>query len=78
MKIIFVVSVIFLIIGVTKSYYKCPPNRIEYRYIPRTFKEEQDSPIPVSEIFNNMFKMPSPWLANVTTSPTRITGNISQ
>jgi hypothetical protein len=42
--------------GVTRT-------RIEYRYIPRTFREEQDSPVSVSELFNDLFAMPSPWIA---------------
>jgi hypothetical protein len=40
----------------------CPPPRIEYRFVPRTFKENSDSPIKVSEIFKTMFEKPSPFL----------------
>ncbi len=39
--------------------------KIEYRYIPRTFDEEQLEPVFVSEIFETMFSQPSPWLLSV-------------
>lgn len=39
--------------------------KIEYRYIPRTFEEEQKDPVYVSEIFETMFSQPSPWILSV-------------
>ena len=33
---------------------------VEYRYIPRTFTEEQENPTKVSEIFDDMFNKSSP------------------
>ena len=39
--------------------------KIEYRYIPRTFEEEQLDPVYVSEIFETMFSQPSPWILSV-------------
>ena len=41
---------------------QCPKPIIEYRHIPRTFKEEQNEPIPVDDIFGKMFSNPSPWM----------------
>ena len=38
---------------------------IEYRYIPRSFGEEQLEPVYVSEIFETMFSQPSPWILSV-------------
>lgn len=40
----------------------CPKPTIKYRYIPRTFKEEQDEPIPIKDVFDTMFAKPSPWM----------------
>ena len=40
----------------------CPPQKIEYRFIPRTFKETQDTPVEISEIFKTMFERPTPFL----------------
>ncbi|ARF11166.1 hypothetical protein Klosneuvirus_1_23 [Klosneuvirus KNV1] len=39
--------------------------KIEYRYIPRTFEEEQEDPVYPSEIFETMFSQPSPWIVSV-------------
>ena len=41
---------------------KCPKQVTEYRYVPRTFKEEQDEPVIIEDIFNKMFSYPSPWM----------------
>lgn len=38
---------------------------IIYRYIPRTFEEEQEDPIPVSDIFETLFSQPSPWVDSI-------------
>jgi hypothetical protein len=48
-----------------QSGLKEPAPKIEYRYIPRTFEEEQLEPVFVSEIFETMFSQPSPWLLSV-------------
>ena len=41
---------------------KCPKPYIEYRYVPRSFKEEQNERVPIEDIFNKMFAYPSPWM----------------
>ncbi len=47
---------IFLVYASWRASEKvCPPPSIEYRFIPRTFKEEQESPVKPSEIFSGMF-----------------------
>ena len=38
-----------------------------YRYIPRSFEEEQNDPILVSDIFETMFSQPSPWVGSIRT-----------
>ena len=43
----------------------CPLPIPEYRYIPRTFEEEQLEPVYPSEIFETMFSQPSPWLLSI-------------
>lgn len=55
------VGFVFIVVGVVKAQ-KVPPPRIEYRYIPRTFVEEQMDPTPVSDIFAPMFYDSTPWL----------------
>lgn len=61
---------VFIIIDVTKMYYKCPLNKIEYRYIPRSFSDEQDQMIPVKSIYGKMFENPSPWINSFTDTST--------
>jgi len=63
---ILLIAGIFIIIDVTKMYYKCPPNKIEYRYMPRSFNDEQDHPVPIKTIFGKMFNNPSPWINSFT------------
>ena len=41
--------------------------RVIYRYIPRTFEEEQEDPVPVSDIFETMFSQPSPQVGSIRT-----------
>lgn len=62
LSVLFIIGIIFIVIDVVKSYYKCPPEKIIYRFVPRTFEEEQNYPIPLDTIFNKMFDLPSPWV----------------
>lgn len=59
------VGLVCIVISVTKQISTCPEPKIEYKYIPRTFQEEQDNPVYVSDIFRDMFEKPSPWIASV-------------
>ncbi len=62
--------IIILIIGsfLIYSAYKaaeqtCPPPKIEYRFIPRTLKEEWDNPVSITDLYENMFKDTDPLTA---------------
>lgn len=57
-----IVILSFFLIFVTYKMSKmfCPAQRIEYRFAPKTFKEEQENPIKVSEIFASMFNDATP------------------
>lgn len=57
------VGIVAVIIGYINQLRQCPPPKIEYRYIPRTFEEEQNDPTKVTQLFRNMFEEPTPWLA---------------
>jgi hypothetical protein len=39
--------------------------KVVYRYIPRTFEEEQMDPVLVTDIFQTMFSQPSPWIGSI-------------
>jgi len=62
------IGILFLSITTIQAYtesIKIQP-KTEYRYIPRSFDEEQLDPIYVSEIFGDaLFKNPSPWIMSV-------------
>jgi hypothetical protein len=50
-----------MIQGILKSGMTCPPPKIVYRYVPRTFKEEQDMPVPMESIYGKMFAEKDAW-----------------
>ena len=56
------VGIILLAVGYIKSNQACPPPVVEFRYVPRTFTQEQDVPQPVLSIFGNMFSEDSAWM----------------
>jgi hypothetical protein len=66
MKSIIIILTFLGIIGITVGYVnqlkKCPPPKIEYRYIPRTFQQDQDNPVKISELYHTMFTEPTPWV----------------
>ena len=62
--ILFTISLIFITIDLTKSTFKCDAKKTEYRYVPRTIKEEQESPVPINDIFGSMFESSSPWVGS--------------
>ncbi len=59
--------------GLTKKH-----DKVIYRYIPRTFEEEQLDPIPVSDIFETMFSQPSPWVGSIRTYDRRKQEKVNQ
>jgi hypothetical protein len=42
-------------------YYKCPPNQIIYKYLPRTLSEELDNPVPLKISVGEMWDARDPW-----------------
>lgn len=55
-------GIIAISIGYVNQIKKCPPPKVEYRYIPRTFQQDQDNPVKISELYNAMFTEPTPWI----------------
>jgi len=60
--LIFIIGVIMVLVGYTRQYSICPNPRIEYRYIPRTFYDEQLSSENVLKQFSSMFEDTNPWV----------------
>lgn len=67
------IGILMVIIDVTRikaGLIKQEP-KIIYRYIPRTFEEEQLDPVYATDIFETMFSQPSPWVGAVRTYDVR-------
>ena len=60
-NLLLLVGVVFVVNGIVKERSKVPPAKVEYRFVPRTFREEQEAPVKVSQIFEDMFTRPTPW-----------------
>lgn len=54
---------IFIMTGQNK--YSCPLPRVEYRYIPRTFEQEQMDRTPILGIYGKLFTHATPWEESV-------------
>ncbi len=61
----FVGIILILLNSLNKQTTSCPPQQIIYKYIPRTFEEEQEEPVYPSDIFKTMFTQQSPWIRSV-------------
>ena len=58
--LLFLIGLIMLVIGYTSIQIKCPPPRIEYRFVPRSFIEEQLSTNTLDAV-NSMFADSDPF-----------------
>ncbi len=58
-------GLILIVVGYIQSNQHCPPPIVQFRYVPRTFTENEDTPIPVLSIFGKMFDEPSAWQKSV-------------
>lgn len=65
------------IVRVNAGYLDKPP-QIIYRYIPRTFEEEQLDQVYVTDIFGTMFSQPTPWVTSVRSYDNRKQEKINQ
>jgi hypothetical protein len=58
-------GILFITISLVQNSNKCPEAKIVYRYLPRSFEEEQSEPVYVSDIFKTMFTQQSPWIRSM-------------
>jgi hypothetical protein len=65
MLIFIFIGILLMTISIVKNTSECPKEKIIYRYLPRTFDEEQNEPVYVSDIFSAMFTQDSPWVRSV-------------
>lgn len=64
-------GILLVVIELVRSQKNDTVEKIVYRYIPRTFDEEQNEPVYPSDIFNAMFTQPSTWIGETTDLDTR-------
>jgi hypothetical protein len=57
----FIVAIIFIVIGYFENYKDCPLPKIEYRYVPRSFYEEQVSGMNLKNLYSDIFNDPEIW-----------------
>ena len=55
------VGIVLVSIGYIQQEKLNVPPRVEYRYVPRSFKEEQSVATPILSIFGKMFSDRGPW-----------------
>jgi hypothetical protein len=67
--ILLFIGFIFLIIGYMNQIRESPKPVVEYRYIPRTFEEEQKDPPIVTDLFRTMFDGQQPYIYGIGTEP---------
>jgi hypothetical protein len=65
MMVVFVIGLILVGIDLIRTYNKCPENKIIYRYLPRSFIEDQENPVPLDDIFYSMFNNPTVWISAI-------------
>jgi hypothetical protein len=58
------IAIVLVVVGYIKATFQCPPRKIEYRYVPRSFIEEQKEPVPITDIFAKMFYEATPWISH--------------
>jgi hypothetical protein len=60
------IGIIFLTVGYVKNNLQCPPPQIEYRYIQKSFEDEQDTEMPLLSNIGmySMFEKESPTIQN--------------
>ena len=59
----FFIGVIFIMMG--ERHNICTPPRVEYRYIPRTFEQEQVDKVPILSTYGDLFTKATPWEMSV-------------
>ncbi len=59
----FFIGVIFIIMGQRSDI--CSPPRVEYRYIPRTFEQEQLDKTPILATYGDLFTKASPFSESI-------------
>lgn len=60
--LLMIIGILCIGFGYFKSNQQCPPPIIQYRYIPKTFEQEQNLQEPLISTFNSLFQDDSAWM----------------
>jgi len=62
--ILAIIGIICMASGYIQNNLQCPPPRIQYRYIDRTFEQEQNNTEPILSVSGmaSMFENSDPWM----------------
>ncbi len=63
--ILIFLGILCIVVSISKNNQQYQQPKIIYRYIPRTFEEEQNEPVYASDIFRTMFEQPDVWMLSV-------------
>ena len=66
MTLVFIFAIFLIVLDIGRSLKSCPKQEVIYKYIPRTFSQEQNDPVFASSVFKDMFDKPSPWVSSFT------------
>jgi hypothetical protein len=61
----FICGIVFITINLTRLNTPAPKTQIIYRYMPKTFEQEQNEQPFVSEIFKTLFTDQTPWVNSI-------------
>jgi len=64
-----------VVLGYTNEYRKCPNPIIEYRFIPRSFYDEQLSTPNLMKEFSSMFEDENVWIKDRNIDPPKNNSN---
>jgi hypothetical protein len=72
--ILAIIGIILIAVGYVKNNLQCPPPKIEYRYIPKSFEDEQNVHTPILSMSGmySMFQDDTPWIQNQSYATTDI------
>lgn len=65
--ILFMTAIISVTVGIINVNTKPPETRVIYKYMPRSFEEDQNNQPLVSDLFKSMFTDQTPWINSVMT-----------
>jgi hypothetical protein len=66
--LLLIIGIILITTSLTKESCGRNKGKIIYRYIPKTFEDDQNEPVYVTDIFKTLFSSPGVWEQGMTTN----------